>query len=68
MGNNAIPIFQHAVNEDPELFIEARAQVTAALYAMCEAILRLDTRLSNISYFTRGQGNRNADREDGRRK
>jgi hypothetical protein len=29
--NKAIPIFQQVVNEDPELFIEARAQITAAV-------------------------------------
>jgi len=39
MGNQAIPIIQRAVNEDPELYIEAQAWVTAALYAMCEAIV-----------------------------
>jgi len=39
MGNQAVPSFQQAVNEDPELFIEARAQVTAVLYARREAIV-----------------------------
>jgi len=34
MGNQAVHIFQQAVNEDPELFTEARAQITAAGYAM----------------------------------
>ena len=39
MGNKAVSIFQQAVNEDPELFIQARTQITAAGYAMCEAIV-----------------------------
>ena len=68
MGNKAVPIFQQAVNEDPELFIEARAQITAAVYAMREAIVRFDTRLGNISYFASGQGKRKADKEGGKRK
>jgi len=68
MGNKAVPIFQQEVNEDPELFIEARAQVTAAVYAMHEGIVRFDTRLGNISYFARGQGKRKADTEGGKRK
>jgi hypothetical protein len=54
MGNTAVPIFQQAVNVDPELITEARAQITAAIYAMCEAIVRFDTRLGNISYFASG--------------
>ena len=68
MGNKAVPIFQQAVNEDPELFTEARAQVTAAVYAMREAIVRFDTRLGNISYFASGQGKRKADTDGGKRK
>jgi hypothetical protein len=68
MGNKAVPIFQQAVNEDPELFIEARAQITAAVYAMREAIVRFDTRLGNISYFASGQGKRKADTDGGKRK
>jgi len=39
MGNKAVPIFQQAVNENPELFTEARAQNTAAMYAMRAAIV-----------------------------
>ena len=68
MGNKAVPIFQQVVNEDPKWLIEARAQVTAVLYAMCEAIVGFNTRLGNISYFTSGQGKRTADTERGRRK
>jgi hypothetical protein len=67
MGNKAVPIFQQAVHEDPELFIEARAQLTAAIYTMREAIVQFDTRLGNISYFTSGQGKRKADTEGGKR-
>jgi hypothetical protein len=55
MGNKAVPTFQQALHEDPELFIEARATLTAALYGIREAIFRFDTRLGNISYFTCGQ-------------
>jgi hypothetical protein len=68
MGNKAIPIFQQAVNEDPELFTEARTQITAAVYAMREAIVRFDTGLGNISYFASGQGKRKADTDGGKRK
>jgi len=68
LGNTAVPIFQQAVNKDPEWCIEARAQVTAALYAMLEAIVRFDSRLGNISYITTGQGKRTADTDAGRRK
>jgi len=64
----AIPIFQQAVNEDPELFTEARAPITAAVDAMREAIVRFDTWLGNISYFASGQGKRKADTDDGKRK
>jgi len=52
MRNKAIPIFQQAVNEYPELFTEAQAQITAAVYVMTEEIVPFDTRLGNISYFT----------------
>jgi len=48
--------------------IEARAQVTAAMYVMREGIVPFDTRLGNISYFTSHQGKRKADTEGGRRK
>jgi hypothetical protein len=68
MGNKAVPIFQQAVNEDPELFTEARPQITAAVYAMREAIVRFDTRLGNIWYFASGQGKRKADTDGGKRK
>jgi hypothetical protein len=68
MGTKAVPIIQQAVNEDPELFMEARTQFRAALYAMREAIVRFDTQLGNISYFASGQGKRKADKEGGRRK
>jgi len=39
MGNKAVPIFQQAVNEDPELFVEARVQITAAMYMLGRAIV-----------------------------
>jgi hypothetical protein len=68
MGNEGVPIFQQAVNEDPELFTEARARITATVYAMREAIGRFDTRLGNISYFASGQGKRKADTDGGKRK
>jgi len=67
MGNKAIHIFQQAVNSDPELFVETQAQVTAALYAMREAMVRFNTRLGNISFFASCQGKRKADTEGGRR-
>jgi hypothetical protein len=31
MGNKAIPMFQHAVNEDAELFTEMWEQISAAI-------------------------------------
>jgi len=67
-GKKAVPIFQQGVNKDPKLFEEARAQVTAALYAMCEATVRFNSRLGNIPYFTSGRGESMADAEGGRRK
>jgi hypothetical protein len=39
MGNNAVPIFQHAVNEDLKLFIKVQAQISLAVYAMHEVIV-----------------------------
>jgi hypothetical protein len=54
MGNNALTIFQQAVNEYRELFTEAQLQITPDMYAMREAILRFDTRLGNISYSASG--------------
>jgi len=39
IGNKAIPIFQQAVNEDSELFMEAWAQIALAIYAMSEVIV-----------------------------
>jgi hypothetical protein len=50
------------------LLTQARAQITAAVYAMREAIVRFDTRLGNISYFASGQGKRKADTDGGKRK
>ena len=64
--NKAVPIFQQAVNEDPELCVEAWAQIMAAMYVMREAIVGFDTWLGNISYFAIGQGNRKADKKGGR--
>jgi len=68
MRNNGVPIFQQAVNKDPELFREGQAQITAAMYAMREAIVRFDIRRGNISYFASGQGKRKADTDGGKRK
>jgi hypothetical protein len=68
MGNKAVPIFQQVVNEDAKLFRKARAQITTAVDAMREAIVRFDTRLSNISYFASGQGKRKADTDSVKRK
>jgi len=49
MGSKAILFIQQAVNEDPELVIEARPQITMPMYAMCRVIVRFATRLRNIS-------------------
>jgi hypothetical protein len=68
MGNEAVPIIQQAVNEDPELCTEARAPITAAVYAMRQAIVRWNTRLGNIWYFACGQGKRKAETDGGKRK
>jgi len=68
MGNIAIPIFQQAVNDDPKLFTQARAQITAAMYMMHEAIVRFDTPLGNIPYCPGGQGNWTADTDGAKRK
>jgi len=68
MRIKAIPIFQQAVNEDPELFMEARTQITAAVYTMREILVRFDTWLGNISYFACGQGKWEAGMEGDRRK
>jgi hypothetical protein len=67
IGNIAIPIFQHAVKEDPEFFIEAWAQITVAVDAMCEAIVLFDTQLGNISHLVSGQATWKTDMERGRR-
>lgn len=64
---NAVPIFRQAVNEDPKLLIEAWANVTAALYTTRVAVVRLDTRLCNLSYFASGNGKRKVDMEGSRR-
>jgi hypothetical protein len=48
IGNKVIPIFQQAINEDPELGIQARQQIPAAIYMMDEATVSFDTWLSNI--------------------
>jgi len=68
VGNEAVPVFQQAVSEDPELCIEAWAQSTAAVYVMREEIVQLNTRLGNILYFACGQGKWNADTDGGKRK
>jgi len=67
MVNKAVPIFQQAVNKNPQLYIEACAQVAAAMYAMREVIVQFHLRPGNISYFPSGQTNRKADKEGGRR-
>jgi len=54
MVNKAIPILQQAVNEDHELCIEDRAQITAVVYVMREVIVRFSTPLGIILYFARG--------------
>lgn len=68
MRNKAVPIIQQAANEDPELFIQAHAQITAAVYSMRDAIVRCNTQLPSISYFIRSQRRRNADMAGGKRK
>jgi len=67
IGNKAIPFFQQALNEDPELFTEAWAQITAAVYAMRKAIVRFDTCLGNISYFAIAKRKKKADTDGGKR-
>lgn len=57
-GNTAVPIFLQAVHDDPKLLIEARVQITAAVDAICETIIRFDIPLGNVSYFTRRQRKR----------
>lgn len=39
MGNDDVPIFQRAVNEDPTLFELTLARNPAAMYAMREALV-----------------------------
>jgi hypothetical protein len=68
MGGKVIPIIQQAIDEDSELLIEAQAQITAAVYAMCKAIVQFDTKLRNVPYFEIGQRKRMADTEGARRK
>jgi hypothetical protein len=68
MQNKAISIFQQAVNEDPKLFPEARALITAAVYEMCKAIVGFDTYVGNISYFASGLGTRKANTDGSKRK
>jgi len=67
MGNEAVHIFQQAVHKDPEWFILAQGRNAAAMYAMRQAIVRFLAHLGITSYFARGQGNRQADMEGGRR-
>jgi len=68
IGHTAIAIFQQSVTENPELFKEARPEVTAALYMMGEVIVQLDTGLGNISDFARSQQKRKADTDGDKRK
>jgi len=65
--NKAVSIFQQAVNEYPKLVLEARDNLTAALYTMRETRVRFDSRLRTISYLRSGQGNRNPDKQGGSR-
>lgn len=39
MGDTAVSIFHQAVNQYLEMFMEAQAQITAAIYVLCEAIV-----------------------------
>lgn len=48
MGYKAVPIFQHAMNTHPKLFVEVSALITAAIYVICEVIVQFDTQLGNI--------------------
>lgn len=68
MWKKIVPILEEAVNEDPELFTQAWAQITAAVYVMSEAIDRFDIRLGNISCVASGPDNCNADSDGGKRK
>jgi hypothetical protein len=54
--NKAVHIFQHPVNEDPELFIEAQAAITATVSTMLEESIEFDILPGSILYFTSGQG------------
>jgi hypothetical protein len=67
MGIKAVAIFQHAVNEDLELFIWARAHITLAIYAISESVAQRDIRLLNISCFTSGWGKRKSDAKSGKK-
>jgi len=68
MDYKGLPIFQQALNEDPELCREACAQITAAMYAMCEAIVQFNNQLGNFSYFASGYGKWKAEIDGGKRK
>ena len=68
IGNTAVSIIRQAVNNDRELFIEAWAQGTAGVNAMCEGIVGLNRRLGNMSSFASGQQKWTADMDGGRRK
>jgi len=66
MRSNMVPMFQLLGNENAGLFIEDRAQITAAVCAPCEVEVRFDTWLDNISYFRCCQGQSNAYTEGGK--
>jgi len=68
MEHKTISIFKQAVNEDNEMLIEAMAQVTVAVYTICEKRVRFDTPLGNISFFAKGHGKWKPDTESCRRK
>lgn len=67
MGIQAVNLIQQAVKEDSEVFIEAQAQIPAAVYMIHKAIVQFDTWLGNLLYFTSGEGKRNADTEGSKR-
>jgi len=68
VGNNAIPIVQQAENEDPEVYKEVRAQLTAALVELHEAIAGFVTQLGNILHYASSEGARKSHIDGGRRK
>jgi len=66
IGNRAILILKHAVNEDLRWCIDARPQITEAVYVLCQAMVCFDSWIGNIVYIARGQGKWKANLEGGR--